>query len=111
VAVKVVGRTGVASGGTGGTVPPSRIALRCSALDRSILRNKGRRTFELFVELTPRGDGEGTDKLFEIDCAVAVVVKDVEDIVCELARIAKGEELLVDTAEFFLVECATWTVS
>ena len=76
-----------------------------------MLCNKGRRTFELFVELAAGGDGEGTDKLLEIDCAIAVVVKDVEDIVCELARIAKREELLVDTAEFLLVERATWTVS
>ena len=84
-------------------------SLRAST--RPIFRNKGRRTFELFVKLTPRRDGEGTDELLEVDCAIAVVVKDVEDVVCELAGIAKGEELLVDTTEFFLVERATRTVS
>lgn len=81
------------------------------SLARSILGNKGRRTFELLVELAPRRDGEGTNELLEIDRAIAIVVKDVEDVVCELARVAKGEELLVDTAELFLVERATWTVS
>ena len=69
------------------------------------------RTFELFVELAARGDGEGADELLKVDCAIAVVVEYVEDVVCELAGIAKGEELLVDAAEFFLVEFAGRTVS
>ena len=69
------------------------------------------RTFELFVKLAARGDGECADELLEVDHAIAVVVKDVEDVVCELARIAKGEELFVDAAEFFLVELATRTIS
>ena len=72
---------------------------------------RGTRTFELFVELASRGDGERADELLKVDCAIAVVVEYVEDVVCELTRIAKGEELFVDAAEFFLVELATRTVS
>ena len=71
----------------------------------------GIRTFELFVELASRGDGKGADELLKVDCAVAVFVKYVEDIVCELGGITKGEELLVDAAEFLLVELAIGTVS
>jgi hypothetical protein len=70
----------------------------------------GTRTFELFVELASGGDGEGADELLEVDCAIVVVVKDVEDVFSELAGIAKGEELLVDAAEFLLVELAARAV-
>ena len=69
------------------------------------------RTFKLFVKLAARGDGEGADELLKVDCAIAVVVEYVEDVVCKLAGVAKGEELLVDAAEFFLVEFAARTVS
>ena len=72
---------------------------------------RGTRTFELFVELAARGDGEGADELLKVDCAVAVVVEYIEDEVCKLSGISKGEELFVDAAEFFLVEFATRTVS
>jgi hypothetical protein len=71
---------------------------------------KGTRTLELLIELASRGDGEGADKLLKVDCAIAVFVKDVEDVFCKLTWIAKWEELLVDAPEFLLVELATWTV-
>ena len=115
----LVGRTGERGrggreGGDTSTTEWGRVPSLHSA--RSLARSsaattRGGRTFELFVELPPRGDGEGTDELLEVDCAITVVVKDVEDVVCKLSGITKGEELLVDTAEFFLVERATGAIS
>ena len=47
-----------------------------------------------FSSSWPREVMEGADELLEVDHAIYVVVKDVEDVLCELARVAKGEELL-----------------
>jgi hypothetical protein len=53
---------------------------------------------------------ECTDELFKVDRAVLVRVEHVENIVCELAGIAKGKELLVYPTEFGLVELTGRTV-
>lgn len=52
-------------------------------------------TFEFLVEATTACNAEGTYEFLEVDCAVLVLVKDVEHIVCKLPWVAKGEELLV----------------
>jgi hypothetical protein len=69
-----------------------------------------RRTFELLIEMAATCYAEGTDELFEVDCAVLVRVEHVEYIVCKLAGIAKWKELLVYAAELGLVELARGTV-
>lgn len=42
--------------------------------------------------------------------AILVLVEDVEDVIREFAWVAEGEELLVYSAEFRLVELSTRTV-
>ena len=69
-----------------------------------------RHTLELFVEAAATCDAEGADKLFEVDRPVLVFVKNVEDIVCELAGVTERKELLVYATEFGPVEVAGWTV-
>lgn len=64
------------------------------------------RTFELLLKTSAGGDRESADKLLEVDRAVLVVIEDVEDVVCEFAWVAEGEELLVDLAELGFVELA-----
>ena len=70
------------------------------------MKDVEKRTFELLLKTSAGGDGEGTDELFEVDSAVLVVIEDVEDVVCEFAWVAEGEELLVDLAELGFVELA-----
>ena len=81
------------------------------SLARSLCCNKWRRTFELFVERTLRDDREGRGELFEDDCAIAVAVKHVEGVVCDLAHHSRGEEPLVEDLEFLLADAAFWIVS
>ncbi len=57
------------------------------------------RTFELLLKFSAAGDAERADELLEVDLAALVGVKDVEDVVCELAGVAEREELLVYPAE------------
>ena len=64
------------------------------------------RTLELLIQSSTGRDRESTDELLKVDSAVLVLVKDLEDVVCELARVAEGEELLVDLAELGFVELA-----
>lgn len=67
-------------------------------------------TFELLIESPSTGDTESTNKLFKVDGAVLVVVKDVKHIIRKLARVTKWEELLVDARELVLVELAAGAV-
>ena len=67
-------------------------------------------TLELLVQATATCYAEGADELFKVDRTVLVFVKDVEYIVCELAGVAEGEELLVYATELGPVEVARWTV-
>ena len=67
-------------------------------------------TLELFVQAAATCDAESADELFKVDRPVLVFIEDVEDIVCELARVTEGEELLVYMTEFGPVELAGWTV-
>jgi len=65
---------------------------------------------ELFVQAATTGYTEGADEFLKVDRTVLVFVKDVEYIVCELARVAKREELLVYATKFGPIEVARWTV-
>ena len=67
---------------------------------------RGIRTFELFIGIASRGEGEGADELPKADIAVVVIVKGVEEVFREFARITKGEEPLMEVLEFLLVETA-----
>ena len=67
-------------------------------------------TFQLLIQSTSRRDGKRTNELFEVDSAVLVLIKYVEDIVGELSRVAEGEELFIDLAELVLVELTGGTV-
>ena len=68
------------------------------------------RTFELLVQSATRSDAQSTNKLFEVDCAVLVLVEDVEYIVGEFAGVTKREKLFIYPAELVLVELAGGTV-
>jgi len=68
------------------------------------------RPFELLIQSATRGDAECADELFEVDCAVLVLVEDVEYIVGKFTRVAEREELLVYPAELSLVELARGTI-
>ena len=61
-------------------------------------------TLELLVQATATCHAERTDEFFEIDCTVSVLIEDVENVICEFARIAERKELLVYSTEFYLVE-------
>ena len=63
--------------------------------------NNGRkvRTFQLLIQASARCDGEGADKLFEIDGSVLVLVENVENKSGKLVRVASGEELAVNSLE------------
>jgi len=67
---------------------------------------RGIRTFELFIRIASRGEGEWADKLFKANFAVVVSVKGAEEVFRELARITGGEESLVEASEFLLVKPA-----
>ena len=60
--------------------------------------------------MTSRGDAQGDYKLFKVDGAVLVVIKDVEDVLGKLIRVAKWEELLIDLAKLDFVKLAGWAV-
>jgi len=64
-----------------------------------MVRRVAKLTLELLVQPSPRSDAQGTNELLELDRAGLVLVKDVEDVVCELGGIAEGEELPVDLLE------------
>jgi hypothetical protein len=72
--------------------------------------NRKWHTLEFLIQLSTRSHAQGAYKLFEIDSAVLVTVKDIKDIGSKLIRVAKGEELLVDLAELDFVQLATWAV-
>jgi len=58
-----------------------------------------------------RGKGERDDELLEVDSFVVITVKDAEDVVREIARIARREEALMKALEFLPVEAALRVVS
>ena len=65
---------------------------------------------ELVLHFPSTCHAERADELLKVDLAALVGVKDVEDVVCELAGVAEGEELLVYPAELGLVEVARGAV-
>ena len=65
---------------------------------------------QLVFHLASRRHRQRADELLEVDRARLVLVEDAEDIVGELGRVAKGEELLVDLLELFAREIARRTV-
>ena len=67
-------------------------------------------TFELLVQPPSTSDAKGANELFEVNGAVFILVEYVEDIICELARFSKWEELLIDLAEFRLVQLTRRTI-
>ena len=67
-------------------------------------------TFQLFLQTAPTGDAECTNKLLEIDLAALVFIKDVENILSKLPRIAEGEKLFVYPTKLCLIEMARRTV-
>jgi len=68
------------------------------------------RTLELLVQSPATRDAEGTDELFKVNSAIFVLVKDVEDVVCKISWISEGEELLIYTTEFDLVQITGRTI-
>lgn len=68
------------------------------------------RTFQLFLQTASTSDTECTNKLFKINLAALVFIKDVENIISKFGRIAKGKELFVYPAKFCLIEMTRWTV-
>lgn len=65
---------------------------------------------ELLIQTASRSDTQRADKLLKVDRAVLVLVKYVKDKLGKGGWVAKGEELLVDTAELLLVERARGAV-
>lgn len=61
---------------------------------------------QLVLHLAPRRHRQRADELLEVDRAGLIAVEDVEDIIGELGRIAKGEELVVDLLKLALGEVA-----
>jgi len=61
---------------------------------------------QLVLHLAAAGDAQGADELLEVDRAALVRVKDLEDVVGERTRVAKGEKLSVYLLELFLGERA-----
>jgi len=66
--------------------------------------------FQLLLQTASAGDAECTNKLLEIDVAALVFIKDVENILSKLPRIAKGEKLFVYPTKLCLVQMTRWTV-
>jgi hypothetical protein len=62
------------------------------------------RTLEFLIQLTARRHAQGAYKLLEVDSAILVVIKDFENIFSKFVRVSEWEELLVDLAEFCLIE-------
>lgn len=65
---------------------------------------------ELLLQVSAGGDREGADELLEVDGAILVDVKHVEDIVRKVAGVSKREELLVDLLELGFCEAARGTI-
>ena len=82
----------------------------CRRAVRQWTMRRMRHTFELFVQASATRYAEGADELLKVDRTVLVLVKDVEYIVCELAGVTKGEELLVYATELGSVEVARRTI-
>ena len=68
--------------------------------------SRGFHTNQLFIQLSSRRNTQSTNKLLEIDSAIFIVIKDIEDVICKARWIAKGEELFVYFLEFGFVEGA-----
>jgi len=56
-------------------------------------------TLQLLVQSAPGCNAQSADELFELDCAALIFIKDVEDVVGELGRVAEREELAIDLLE------------
>lgn len=67
-------------------------------------------TIQLFVNVTTTRHREGANKLFKVDGAVFIAVKDVKDIIGKSRRIAKREELFINLLECALVKLARRTI-
>ena len=72
---------------------------------------RGVRTFELFIRIASRGEGERADELPKVDFIVVVSIKDIEEVFCELGWVTGGEDPLVEVSEFLLAEPAIRIVS
>lgn len=59
---------------------------------------------EFILHFATTSHTEGAYKLFKINSAALVRVKDLENIICKGIGIAKGKELSVDFLEFLLGE-------
>ena len=68
------------------------------------------RTFELLVQSAATCDAKCTNKLFEVDGPILVLVEYIEDIVSEFSRISEWEELFVYPTEFYLVKLTSRAV-
>lgn len=69
-----------------------------------------KRPIQFIFHLPAARDTQRADELFEVDAAGLVLVEDIEDVVGEGGRVAKGEELAVDFLEFGFCEHAGWAV-
>lgn len=65
---------------------------------------------ELVLHLAAARNAQGADELLEVNRPGLVRVEDVEDVVGEGGRVAKGEELSVDLLELLLGEHARGAV-
>lgn len=74
------------------------------SLTAILARQAKPRTFELLIQPSTRRDGQRAYELLKVDCAVLVLVEDLEYVVGELGGVAEGEELLVDLGELLFVE-------
>lgn len=67
-------------------------------------------TFQFFVETASTRYGECAYEFFEIDGTVLVFVKDIEDVIRELAGVAEWEKLFVNTAELCFIKLSRGAV-
>ena len=67
-------------------------------------------TLELLVKFASWCDWKGTYEFLEINSSILILIKYVEDIVCEFSRVTEWEELFIDFSELCFVQLAGWTV-
>ena len=68
------------------------------------------RPVQLVFHLASTGHTERANKLLEVYCTAIVGVKNFENMIRERARVAKGEELSINSLKLFFGECTGWTI-
>ena len=57
-------------------------------------------TLQFLFHGASRRHRESTDKVTKLHQAIFIDIKAIEDVACKLARIPKGEKLMIDLAKF-----------